>query len=273
MLVLRYRQLFIPLLTVPLLAVSLFANDPDPKVLEATRELQAAKLLEATLAAKGATDQEWAKMDAIYADLTRRYPGEPALLLAHAEMLSERGAHDRAEALLREALKLDPKSAPVLFQLGVCALANGHTKEAASFYRQAVAAAPETARYHHNLANLLYLFRHELLDLQHADAEALITRAMEHYAAAARLEPQNAEYAKSYAETFFGVAKPDWDTAAKAWESYIAISANKDFGYANLARVFMKAGKKAEAREALNKMTTAEFAPLRKRLSERVEQE
>ena len=267
---LRYRQLFIPLFTVTLAGVSLFAAEPAPPVPEVTRELQAAKLLETTLAAKGATGEEWAKMDAIYTDLARRYPGEPALLLAHAEMLSERGAHDRAEALLRKALAMDPKSAPVLFQLGVCALADGKAKEAASFYRQAVTASPETARYHHNLANLLYLFRHELLDAQHVDAEALITRAMEHYAAAARLEPQNAEYAKSYAETFFGVAKPDWETAAKAWESYIAVSANKDFGYANLARVFIKAGKKAEARDALGKMSTAEFAPLRKRLEARL---
>ncbi|MGV3531791.1 MAG: hypothetical protein ACO1QR_05425, partial [Chthoniobacteraceae bacterium] len=87
------------------------------------------------------------------------------------------------------------------------------------------------------------------------------------------LEPQNPEYAKSYAETFFGLAKPDWDTAAKAWESYIAVSANKDFGYANLSRVYMKAGKKAEARDALAKMSTAEFAPLKKRLGERIERE
>lgn len=271
--VLRYRQLFIPLFAVAFQSMALLGEEPATAVSEAMRELQAAKLLQTTLSVRGASEEEWAKLDEIYAGLAKRYPREPAMLHARAEMLWERGEQDRAERLWRDALALDPKNAVLLHQLGVCALAEGKAQEAAAFYQQAVTESPETALYHFNLANVLYLFRHELLDARHADAEAVIGSAMEHYATASRLAPQNAEYSKAYAETFFGLAKPDWNIAAEAWKQYIGIAANKDFGYANLARVFLKAGKKPEAREALNQMTTAEFAPLKKRLAERIERE
>ncbi len=271
--VLRYRQLLIPLFALVSLCVALIRAGTAAPATEFTNELQAAKLHQAALLAREASDDDWAKLDAIYVGLNQRYPKQPVLLQAHAEMLWGRGAHDRAERLWREALALNPRDAALHHQLGVCAITAGRIQEAAACYRRALAEAPDTALYHFDLANTLYLFRHDLLDARDPDAESVIMRSMEHYAAAARLAPTDAEYAKSYAETFYGLAKPDRTAEAKAWKHYIDISANKDFGYANLARTYLRDGKKAEARMALSHVTSAEFAPLKKRIAQRIENE
>jgi hypothetical protein len=52
-----------------------------------------------------------------------------------------------------------------------------------------------------------------------------------------------------YAETFYLLPKPDWRVALAAWEKYHVITPQKEFALVNLARVHMKLGEKAAARE------------------------
>jgi tetratricopeptide (TPR) repeat protein len=235
--------------------------------------LGAARLLESLLSSRAATDQQWVKLDESFRELRAKYPKDPKVLNAYASFLWEHGQMDRAEALWREAAKVDPNGAETLAGLGAAALAGGEVRKAASCYTRASAAAPDDPRLHFDLANVLFLFRHQLLDASLPDADAVIGRALKHYSEACRLAPANVDFARGYAETFYGLPKPDWEAALLAWHHLLEISPKPDFALANLATVHLRLGHKDTAREFVAKMMSPEFAVRKARLAERIERE
>ena len=171
------------------------------------------------------------------------------------------------------AEQIEPGNATVLDHLGGAFLAAGAVKKSAAYYGQAVASAPGNAAAQFSFANVLFLFRHQLLDARQPDAEAVLQRALGHFAAASRLEPLNADYARAYAETFYTMARPDWSAALAAWQHFLEVTPQKDFANTNLARVYMKLGQKTEARSRLNEIHGGDSARLKARLLERIEAE
>lgn len=170
-------------------------------------------------------------------------------------------------------MAIDPRNDLALSRLGEAALELGEVKKAAGFYTRALESAPKNAAYHFDLANIIFLFRFDILDAEAPNAEAMIRRARDHFAEAARLEPLNVEYAKAYANIFYDLKPADWEGALTAWNHFMEISPQKDFGYANLARVHMKLGQKAEARACLAQIHAPDFNRLKARLNERMETE
>jgi tetratricopeptide (TPR) repeat protein len=239
----------------------------------AAEDLRAAKVMEAALFARQAKPEEWRKLEGIYEDLGAKYPTDATVKNAHAEWLWSMGEHEKAVETWLTAAKLDPANAVVLDHLGGSFLAAGQTKKAAGYYARATASAPQNATYHHNYANVAYMFRHELLDAARPDATAVLRDALTHFAEAARLAPLNPEYARAYAETFYTVPDPDWNVALRAWQHFYEISPGKDFALLNLTRVHMKLGDKSAARAALARVTAPEFYGIRNRLQERIDTE
>jgi tetratricopeptide (TPR) repeat protein len=238
-----------------------------------TGELRAAKLMEFTLAAKNADAQEWSKLDKVYSDLDIKYPHDAAVEGEWAQYLWDRGEKLLAMEKWETVTKMDPKNAPALSSLGNGYLGMGKIKQAADCLTRASESAPANAAYHFDLANVLFLFRHDLLDAAAPDESRVIQRALNHFGEAARLEPLNIEYAKGYADTFFYAKPPDWTTALAAWTHYLEITPHKDFAYSNLARVHMKMGQKEEARACLAQIHGAEFDRLKARLNQRIDTE
>ncbi len=212
-------------------------------------------------------------MERIYADLTAKYPHDAAVKNAQAEFLWSMGEQTRALDAWLAAEKIDPANAIVLDHLGGSFLAAGNAKKAAGFYARATKSAPENPAYHYNYANVAYLFRHELLDDAHPDANAMLRHALFHFAEAARLESLNPEYARAYAETFYTIPDPDWRVALQAWQHFYEITPGKDYALLNLARVHMKLGNKSLAHETLTRIKSPEFDRLKKRLQERIDTE
>src|SRR5207249_2288799 len=91
------------------------------------------------------------------------------------------------------------------------------------------------------------------------------------FAAASRLAPLNAEYARAYAETFYSVSKPDWNAALTAWQHFAEITPQKDFAQANLARIHIKLGQTDAARACLERIQGTDFQNLKAKLNERLE--
>lgn len=236
-------------------------------------ELRAAKLLEAALFTREAGAEDWQKLDRIYADLEAKYPREATIRNGHAEFLWSIGDHARAVEMWLAAEKIDPANVIVLDHLGGSFLAAGDVKKAAGYYSRAVHNAPTNAAYHYQYANVSFLFRHELLDASHRDADAVMLDALSHFAEAARLEPLDPNYARAYAETFYTVPTPNWHAALLAWQHFYDISPQKDFALLNLARVQMKLGNKPEARACLSRIQNPDFDRLKTRLGERIETE
>jgi tetratricopeptide (TPR) repeat protein len=236
-------------------------------------ELRAARLMEFNLAAKNADPEEWRKLDKVYADMDVKYHHDPAVQNDWAQYLWARGEKRLAMEKWEAVTQTDPKNAPALSSLGNGYLERGEIKRAAACFTRASESAPAKASYHFDLANVVFMFRHDLLDTAAPDENRMIQRALGHFAEASRLEPLNVEYAKAYGDTFYYLQPPDWMSALAAWKHFLEITPYKDFAYSNLARVHMKLGQKAEARACLAQIQSPEFQRLKARLNERIDTE
>jgi tetratricopeptide (TPR) repeat protein len=260
----RKRQLLAPAAALLVLLGSAHASAEEPRATTVEERLRAAKVTEATLAAQAANTEDWRKLDQIYAELAAEYPADAQVKNALAESLWDRNERRRAMEQWAAAEKLDPNNAVVLDHLADAWLAEGDVRKSATFAERAVASEPGNAGYHFTLANISFLFRHELADVGQTDSEAVLRKALGHFAEASRLAPGNAEYARAYAETFYGMAKPDWIAALAAWNRYLDLAPKKDFALAHVARVHLKLGQKAAALACLDKIQSSEFQRLKR---------
>ncbi len=269
---LRHRQLRAALFTGLFALTSHLTASPLPPspAQQAANELQAARLLETALQARGASEEDRQKLDRVYAELIVKFPGDVAIKNSYAAFLWECQEHGRAETVWKDAEKLAPENSATQHGLATVALAAGDVRKAAERMRRACAAEPENAMYHFDLANVLFMFRREFRD---SSAEASIDRALKHYSEACRLAPLNIDYARGYAESFYGLSKPDWNGALAAWQHLLEISPRKDFALANLATIHLKLGRKDEARACVEKMQDPAFAGRKARLIERIKRE
>jgi tetratricopeptide (TPR) repeat protein len=262
----RKRQLLAPAAALLVLLGGPDARAEDRRAATAEGKLQAAKVIEAELAIRDASAEEWRKLDRIYTDLAATFPTDARVRNEYGESLWNRNERDRAMAQWEAAEKLDPKNAVVLHHLADGWLAEGDVRKSAAFAARAVSSEPENAAYHFALANISFLFRHELTDAAHLDSEAVLRRALSHFAEASRLAPGNAEYARAYAETFYSVSKPDWQTALAAWTRFFELVPQKDFALVNLARVRLKLGQKQAALDCLSRVQAPEYEELKRRI-------
>ena len=266
---LRKRQLQALLAAAFLAAQVPGARSQAPAAAEG--ELRAARLMELSLAAKNADAEAWSKLDMVYAQMDAKYPNDMAVQNGRAQYLWDRGEKQLAMEKWEAVTKTDPKNSPALSSLANVYLASGEIKQAAACFTRASDSAPANASYHFDLANVVFLFRHDLLDATAPEESKLIQRALNHFAEAARLEPLNVEYAKAYGDVFYYLQPPDWTSALTAWNHYLEITPHKDFAHINLARVHLSLGQKEEARADLSQVKGPEFDPLKARLNQRID--
>jgi tetratricopeptide (TPR) repeat protein len=267
----RQRSAFTCVLCTWLCAANLLGERPPPP--DSARELQAAKLLVAAALADGPNPDEQRKLEHVYRELVARFPQDAAIRNAYAEFLWSNDERARALEEWQAAERLAPDNPTVLTHLGGAFIAMGEPRNGVGCYARAVSGAPENASFRFNLANAMFLFRHELLEPTLPSAEAVAKGALRQFAEAARLDPLNPEFARAYAETFYSVAEPNWQVAVGAWKHFLNISPQKDFGFANLARVYLKLGENEKARACVREMQGREWQRLRTRLLERIDAE
>lgn len=207
--------------------------------------------------------------EADYQRLIGQNPREPQFHEAYAAFLADAGRLQEAQGEFQAARKLEPANSRVAHSLGECDLQMGDIQGAFTNYRDAVILEPKNALYHFSLANLLFLFRKQL----GTSEKDSIQEAMRYFAKASTLEPLNLEYARSYAETFYGIpqsGKPDWSAAGKAWLHVLQIAPDKDFARINLARVSLKEGDQAAARQWLEKVHNPSYRTIRDKISRQI---
>lgn len=253
----------------PLLAAALFwavstgCAEPAGPV----QDLAAVKAREAALLAREAGPDEWKKLGDDYAALVKKHPNDAAIRNARADWLWGMNDHDGALREWLAAEKIDPKNAAVLNHLAGTYLAMGEPRESLAFFLRASEAEPGNASTHFSAANVACVFRH---DVGRTEDEAF-TLALKHYAEAHRLAPLNAEYARGYAETFYMVGNPDWQTAVQVWRDYLNLMPEKNFALLNLARVHINLGETEKARACLAQVTGTEYDRLKNRLTARID--
>ena len=222
---------------------------------------------EAALLAREGGAEEWKKLDADYAALVKKHPNNLRVRVARGDFFY--GRNDRTGAL-REWLaaeKIDPKNAAILLRLAQMYYAMGEPDKSLAFFIRASDAEPENAATHFTLANIACIFRHD----GERTEEQCFDLALKHFAEAHRLAPKNPEYARGYAETFYMVGNPDWQTAIRVWRDYFNLMPEKNFALLNLARVHIHLGEAEKARACLAQVTGTENDRLKNRLTARIE--
>ncbi len=233
----------------------------------AAEDLQAVKMKEAALIAREAGADDWKKLSDEYAALVKKHPQDAKIRDARADYLW--GMNDR-EGALREWLaaeRIDPKNAEVLNHLAGTYLAMGEPRESLAFSLRASEAEPGNAATHFSVANVACMFRHDMGRTE----EECFTLALKHFAEAHRLAPNNPDFARGYAETFYMIGNPDWQTAITVWTDYLNLMPEKNFALLNLARVHINLGEGEKARACLAQVTGAEYDRLKNRLALRID--
>ncbi len=225
-------------------------------------ELDAARIFQASARTPG----DGKKVARVYERLVARYPKNAKAHSAYAGCLYQMNDAPGALAQWRAAEVLDPRDAGTASHLGCCYLERGESRKAVGYFALASGLEPGTAVYHYDLANATFILRHELS--RAGGEQAVLENALAEFKKASELDPFNAEFARAYAETFYGLENPEWRDALKAWEHFLDLKGPPDFCYANMARVNLKLGRKEEALENLSRVTRSDFRNVKRRLLE-----
>jgi len=246
--------------------------DAKPAPAGIDEELKAAQIMEESVMTGIGTEgksepsqEDLKKIAHIYQQIVERNPKNAKAWNAEAEFLWRIDRHRDAMAEWMNAETLDPTNAVVANHLGGCHIELGNAKIATEFFEQATKLDPRNALYQFNAGNTCFLFRHQMTNDANNE-QAVLSRSLDHFRMASQIEPFNIEYAQAYAQAFYSVQSPDWNTALIAWNHYLEITDQKDFAYSNLARINLKLGHKKEARDDLAKIESKKFDILKNHL-------
>ena len=234
-------------------------------------EIKAAHKAAEALANPNVTAKERLRVEQIYYQLVRNNPQSVPAQNALAAFLWKSGKAEAAVEHWRTAQRLEPENAEAASSLGGAYLRIGRVREAAEQFLLAVRSESNNPDYHFDLGNVEFMFRSDLTAAWKIDSAELLQRALFQFREASRLAPTDVEYARAYAETFYGMPNPDWKEAQNAWQHYLALSTNRNFAYLQLARVSLKQRKKAEALSFLNKISDPSYFQVKEKLRKQAE--
>jgi Flp pilus assembly protein TadD len=229
-------------------------------------EIKAAHKAAKALVNPNVTAKERLRVEQIYYQLVRDHPQSVPAQNTLAAFLWKNGKAEAAVEHWLTVQRLEPKNAEAANALGGAYLRIGRVREAAEQFLLAVRSESDNPDYHFNLANVEFLFRSDLTAAWKINSAELLQRALFQFREASRLAPTDPEYARAYAETFYGVPNPDWNEAQVAWQHYLEVSRNRNFAYLQLARVTLKQSKKAEALSFLDKISDSSFFGVKEKL-------
>src|SRR6266478_8436346 len=234
-------------------------------------EIKAAHKAAEALANPNVTAKERLRVEQIYSQLVRDNPRSVPAQNALAAFLWKNGKAEAAIEHWRTAQRLEPENGEAANSLGGAYLKMGRVREAAEQFLLAVRSERDNPDYHFDLGNVEFVFRRDLTTAWKIDSAELLQRALFQFREASRLAPTDLEYARAYAETFYGMPNPDWEEAQIAWQHYLELSTNRNFGYLQLARVSLKRHKKAEALSFLDKISDSAYSQVKEKLRKQAE--
>lgn len=223
-------------------------------------EIKAAHKAAQALANPNVTAKEHLRVEQICYQIVRDNPQSVPAQNALAAFLWNNGKAEAAIEHWRTAQRLEPENGEAANSLGGVYLRMGSVRKAAEQFLLAVRSESDNPDYHFDLGNVEFVFRHDLTAAWKIDSAELLQRALFQFREASRLAPMDLEYARAYAETFYGMPNPDWSEAQVAWQRYLELSTDRNFAYLQLARVSLRRHKKAEALSFLDKISDSSRA-------------
>lgn len=189
-----------------------------------------------------------------YEIFLRGNPKHAAGHAAYGYLLGKVGMRQEAAAILLKANQLDPDIALVKNQLGNHLAEEGRPREAVNYFLAAIKLEPNEPLYHYQLGTLLAEARDDFLkggEWTRAGLDQSMRKAFER---ATELAPDRFEFAYRYAECFYDLATPDWETALKLWaalEEKAPTPIERQTMRLHAANVLLKMGRREHARSLL----------------------
>tara|TARA_B100000212_G_scaffold341222_2_gene323806 strand:- start:1214 stop:2104 length:891 start_codon:yes stop_codon:yes gene_type:complete len=156
-----------------------------------------------------------------YEALISAAPNYVAAFISYGMMLHRIGERIPSNAMLIRADQIDPYHAIVKNQLGNYQAEEGNYPEAMGFYQMAIDLRPDEPLYHYQLGNLLFSYKNFFIDDKLFLPGGIDLEIQNRFRKAAVLAPAHLPYRLRYAQSFFDVARPNWEAALEEWQQLV----------------------------------------------------
>jgi tetratricopeptide (TPR) repeat protein len=192
-----------------------------------------------------------------YERLINASPEFAAAYISYGMMLHRIGERVTSNAILARADELDPYHAIVKNQLGNYQAEEGNYLEAMAFYNMAIDLRPEEPMYHYQLGNLLFAYKKFFIDDKLFLPDGIDLEIQTKFREAAMLAPAHLPYRLRYAQSFFDVARPNWEAALEEWQQlvdFVESPEEKQMMQLYMARTRFLMGHHTAARKIVNRI-------------------
>ena len=192
-----------------------------------------------------------------YERLINASPEYAAAYVSYGLMLHRIGERKTSNAILARADELDPYHAIVKNQLGNYQAEEGNYLEAMAFYNMAIDLRPEEPLYHYQMGNLLFAYKKFFIDDKLFLLDGIDLEIQKKFREAAMLAPAHLPYRLRYAQSFFDVARPNWEVALEEWQQlvdFVESPEEKQMMQLYMARTRFLMGHHTAARKIIRKI-------------------
>jgi tetratricopeptide (TPR) repeat protein len=201
------------------------------------------------------------------------HPRHARAMVAYGSLLYDHGREEEGVRWWEKAIAVDPREAYAYNNIANHYGHSGRAAEALKLYDKAIALEPAEPVFRFNWATTCVTLREAAHAVYGWTTDEIYRRCLEQFRKARELAPQEFELANAYAQTFYGMPRPDWTEAYRAWKFCLGqplTDAQRQFVCANLARVSVELGRYNEARQWAGKITDGRQNGVRRGLERRI---
>lgn len=176
---------------------------------------------------------------------------------SYGMMLMRIGEREAAAAMFTRADELDPNIPLVKNQIGNYLAEEGKYAEALGFYLMATRLEPKEPLYLLQIGNLLVSYKNFFVDDKMYEPDTIDLKIQELFRNAAMLAPHDMRYRLRYAQSFFDIARPDWEAGIEEWQQLVDLAeeeADKQLIKLYMARARFEMGHHSAARKILKQI-------------------
>ncbi len=212
--------------------------------------------------------EQYDVLDSAYRDLIEENEDYFPAVLSYAGWLTGQGKYSKAAELLEHHTAT--RDSPEALRLqGELELRAGNTLSAASVLTRITGLLPDSANDHFHLANVLSLFRHDLVPEFGQSPVEVMELAINHYSIARELAPGSLPLARAYAESFYILKEKRWPEALAAWQHAGKLDTTP-FSRVHQARVLIELKQYAEAKAVLQSIDNPNYLQVKQALLRKI---
>jgi tetratricopeptide (TPR) repeat protein len=213
------------------------------------------------------------RLEGDYQHFLHNHPQHARAMVAYGDLLFDEKDEDEGVHWWEKAIAVDPREPYAYNDLANFYGHAGGAAKALQYYQTAIDLEPTEPIFRFNWATTCQLFRKESHAVYGWSVDEIFQHSLEQFRAARDLDPQNYDLSSTYAETFYQMPKPDWPGAYDAWQFCLRQPLNdsqRQFVWANLARVCTRVGRYDEAKEWASKLSGREQETVRRAIERKI---